>query len=87
MMWKWISSLFKKEEDEVDLEGYELFCPECGSDKLVYTDVVKNFVQVVQGTEDPQYETAVRCMKCSFKEIYSEPKDLLKVLKVKKKGE
>lgn len=60
----WIKNLFKKEE--INLEDFVLRCPKCNSDKIGYYTGLVNYVQVIQGKEDPAYKQTAKCMDCGF---------------------
>jgi len=62
-MLNWIKNLFKK---EIDLEDYILRCPVCNSDKIGYYTGLVNYIQVMQGKEEPEYKQTAKCMDCGY---------------------
>lgn len=51
---------------EEDIE-YVYCCPKCGSEQMIYSTIIGNFVQVVSQTEDAKYIQIASCPKCGFR--------------------
>ena len=78
----WFKEVFGEDDEDVH-EDWEYACPKCGSTNLGYFSGLANYVQVIQGTEEPRYVQSVCCNDCGFKHKGSvdDENEYLEVLK------